>query len=65
MRTSLLTLAVQFVLVASCGLGGGAVFAQTLRVPFDFSKSAIGIEATVNATRRSVSVTLNFRPGQL
>jgi hypothetical protein len=48
MKTSLLRLTAQFVLVASCGLGGGTVFAQTLRVPFDFSKSAIGIEATVN-----------------
>jgi Aspartyl protease len=30
------------------GLGGGAVFGQTLRVPFDFSQSEIGIDATVN-----------------
>ncbi|HEY4763076.1 MAG TPA: retropepsin-like aspartic protease [Candidatus Sulfotelmatobacter sp.] len=30
------------------GLGGGTVFGQTLRVPFDFSQSEIGIEATVN-----------------
>ena len=30
------------------GLGGGTVFAQTLRVPFDFSQSEIGIDATVN-----------------
>ena len=48
MRTSLLRLTTQLVLVASCGLGSGTVSAQTLRVPFDFSKSAIGIEATVN-----------------
>ena len=30
------------------GLGGGTVFGQTLRVPFDFSQSEIGIDATVN-----------------
>jgi len=47
-RTSLLRFTAQFVLVASCGLGGGTVFGQTLRVPFDFSRSAIGIDATVN-----------------
>jgi hypothetical protein len=48
MKTSLLTLTAQFVLVAACVLGGGTVFAQTHRVPFDFSRSAIGIDATVN-----------------
>ena len=38
------------VLALLCGLevGAGVVLAQTLRVPFDFSKSEIGIEATVN-----------------
>ena len=30
------------------GLGGGRAFGQTLRVPFDFSQSEIGIEARVN-----------------
>jgi Aspartyl protease len=30
------------------GIGGGTVFGQTLRVPFDFSQSEIGIDATVN-----------------
>lgn len=30
------------------GLGRGAAFGQTVRVPFDFSKSEIGIDATVN-----------------
>ena len=36
------------VLVSLFILRGGAVFAQTLRVPFDFSQSEIGIDATVN-----------------
>jgi hypothetical protein len=36
------------VLVILFGLGGGTVFGHTLRVPFDFSRSAIGIDATVN-----------------
>jgi len=36
------------VLVILLGLGGGTVFGQTLRVPFDFSQSEIGIDATVN-----------------
>lgn len=36
------------VLVNLFGLGGGTVFGQTLRVPFDFSQSEIGIDATVN-----------------
>jgi hypothetical protein len=48
MRTSLQRFAAQFVFVASCALGGGTVFGQALRVPFDFSRSLIGIEATVN-----------------
>jgi hypothetical protein len=29
-------------------LGGGTVFGRTLRVPFDFSQSEIGIDATVD-----------------
>lgn len=37
------------VLVSLFGLGGGTVFGQTLRVPFDFSQSEIGIDATVNS----------------
>jgi len=36
------------VLVILFGLGGGTVFGQTVRVPFDFSQSEIGIDATVN-----------------
>ena len=36
------------VLVILFGLGGGPVFGQTIRVPFDFSQSEIGIDATVN-----------------
>ena len=36
------------VLVILLGLGGGTVFAQTPRVPFDFSQSEIAIDATVN-----------------
>jgi Aspartyl protease len=36
------------VLVILFGLGGATVFGQALRVPFDFSQSAIGIDATVN-----------------
>lgn len=36
------------VLVISFGLRSGMVFGQTLRVPFDFSQSEIGIEVTVN-----------------
>ena len=36
------------VLVNLLGLGVGTVFGQTLRVPFDFSQSEIGIDATVN-----------------
>jgi hypothetical protein len=36
------------VLVILLGLGGGTIFGQTLRVPFDFSQSEIGIDATVN-----------------
>jgi hypothetical protein len=36
------------VLVILFGLGNGTVFEQTLRVPFDFSKSEIAIDATVN-----------------
>jgi len=34
--------------VISFGLGVGTVFGQTLRVPFDFSHSEVGIDATVN-----------------
>jgi hypothetical protein len=30
------------------GLRNGTVFGQTLRVPFDFSQSEIGIDSTVN-----------------
>lgn len=30
------------------GLGAATAFGQTVRVPFDFSQSEIGIEATVN-----------------
>jgi hypothetical protein len=36
------------VLVILFGLGGGSVFGQTLRIPFDFSQSEISIDATVN-----------------
>lgn len=36
------------ILVILFGLGGGTVLGQTLRVPFDFSQSEIGIDATVN-----------------
>ena len=36
------------VLVILFGLGGGTVFGQTLRVPFDFSQSEIGVDAAVN-----------------
>jgi hypothetical protein len=36
------------VLVIFLGLGRSAVFGQTLRVPFDFSQSEIGIDATVD-----------------
>ena len=36
------------VFVILFGLGNSAVFGQTLRVPFDFSQSAIGIDSTVN-----------------
>ena len=36
------------VLVISFGLRISTVFGQTLRVPFDFSQSEIGIEVTVN-----------------
>lgn len=35
-------------LVIAFGLEAGTVFGRTLRVPFDFSKSEIGIDATVN-----------------
>lgn len=36
------------VVVILFGLGVGTVFGQTLRIPFDFSQSEIGIDATVN-----------------
>ncbi len=36
------------VLLTLFGLGGGTVFGQSLRVPFDFSQSEIGIDATLN-----------------
>lgn len=44
------------------GLGGSAVFEQTLRVPFDFSQSEIGVDATVNAEPLYVMIDTGVDP---
>jgi len=40
------------IVVILFGVGGGTVFGQTVRVPFDFSQSEIGVDATVNGEPR-------------
>jgi hypothetical protein len=47
------------------GLGGGTVCGQTLRVPFDFSQSEIGIEATVNGEPLFVLIDSGVDPSSI
>jgi hypothetical protein len=53
------------VLVILFGLGSHTVFGQALRVPFDFSQSEIGIDATVNGEPVYVLVDTGVDPSAI
>jgi hypothetical protein len=52
------------VLVILFRLGGGSVFGQTLRIPFDFSQSEISIDATVNGKPLYILLDTGVDPPQ-